>query len=160
MTTEKRELGDGMVAGFIDGELDAIRVTLPGTPPTQNERERWHWAERRRNDQEWIRITSMLFQQAVSRAGLTAGEPPFPWQRVDIAFQVRFAHPGRRDVANLIGGVKPLVDALLPVKQCPMGVGIIRDDSYIYLDSVQMYVYRALVRAPETIMVVIRCRHD
>ena len=158
------DLGDGMFwewryRSFVEEPsvrvVDAFTVTLPGTPPSQNERERMHWRVRSDSDTSWKDMTVTLFRQAIARSGVTPAELDAPWLAADIGFTFQFARPNRRDIANFIGGAKPIVDALL----VPGPLSLLKDDSYIYLDSVTARVQRRLEKQPSTIVRIARCQH-
>ncbi len=152
-------LGDGMSWDYQRTEsgviASAFEITLPGTPVSQNARERGHWGEIRRHDVSWRDATVRLMREAMTRSGADLDQIGAPWPAADIEFVFRFAKAGRRDVANFIGGAKPLVDALLQ----PGPIGLLVDDSYRYLDSVTARIQRHLEPQPSTILRITRCRH-
>jgi len=157
------QLGDGLAWDWrtVDEgvQVTALEADLPFAVLSQNERERMNWRERHRQDAELAGWVKQLFGQAITRSGASPAQLAFPWPAVDIEFVFRFARPTRRDVTNYLAGCKPLIDAVTIGPRTNMGVGILKDDSYIYLDSVTGRVQRHLEHAPSTIMRVSRCRH-
>lgn len=89
-----------------------IRLLLPLEIPSQNTRERWHWARQRREVSAWA-----YWLKATMRPGTA-----------DLARGKRivrihaFRRQRTRDEANLIGGCKGLVDGLVRA-------GLLVDDS-------------------------------
>jgi len=88
-----------------------IRVIIPGLLPSQNVRERAHWATRRRQEKAWelvIRCQTSVEDTTTSRR-----------RAVKI---ISYRRQRITDVANLIGGAKGLVD-------CLVRAGLLVDDS-------------------------------
>lgn len=97
-----------------------IHFEIPIRTPTLNTYLRMHWARRKRiaRDIAWA-----------IRAHMPANlYPNQPIKRCRIT--VDRESTKEPDMDNLIGGLKPLIDALQPAsKRHPLGLGIIADDS-------------------------------
>lgn len=94
--------------------MASITLVIPGHPDNDNERRKWHWAQRSSRDTGW---KSAAFWS--TRAQMPSGAP---WDLVDI--EVVFVKPTRaaRDPDNVVGAAKPVIDGLV-------GAGLIPDDS-------------------------------
>lgn len=88
-----------------------IRIIIPGLLPSQNVRERSHWATRRRQEKRWER--AILWQTGIED-GTTSRR-----RKVRI---ISFRRQRITDHANLVGGAKGLVD-------CLVRAGLLVDDS-------------------------------
>lgn len=88
-----------------------IRIIIPGLLPSQNVRERSHWAVRRRQEKLWER--SILWQTGIED-GTTSRR-----RKVRI---ISFRRQRITDHANLVGGAKGLID-------CLVRAGLLVDDS-------------------------------
>jgi hypothetical protein len=109
-----------------------IRVMLPSITPTLNEILRLHWRKRQayQRQQAWI-----------LRAAIGRQRPASPFARAHVRIERRST--GTADHDGFIGGLKLLIDCLLPAsKQHPCGLGIIADDNpaVMTLDAVQVRV--------------------
>lgn len=97
-----------------------IEITIDMRTPLLNEWQRMHWARRRRIGQDialWILARLPRAQH-----------PERPIKRCRIEVERESTQEPDRD--GLIGGLKPLLDALQPrSKRHPHGMGIIADDS-------------------------------
>ena len=126
--------------------LQGIHINIPLATPSQNVYQRWHWTRRGRfrDELQWTVRVSML--------GLRLPEAPAPVRAV-----VRVIRRGPRDLdyGNLVGGAKPLLDALVREH-------VVHDDSprwleEIYLqervrkgrESTSIWVYPAIEQAPK-----------
>lgn len=81
-----------------------LRLTLPFASPSQNELDRWHWTKKRKlRDQCRLLIASQM-----RIAGIAPDAPPQEKRAVQVIRQ------GRKtlDYGNLVGGFKPILDAL------------------------------------------------
>ena len=88
-----------------------IRIIITGLLPSQNVRERSHWATRRRQEKRWDR--AIRWQTGIED-GTTSRR-----RRVRI---ISFRRQRITDSANLVGGAKGLVD-------CLVRAGLLVDDS-------------------------------
>ncbi len=80
-------------------------LTIPGVPPSQNLLDREHWASRRSRVLEITGALTML------RRSYRLGAPVL--ERVEISVVACYAMRRRRDVANVLGGLKQHVDAIV-----------------------------------------------
>lgn len=95
-----------------------LHVVLPFASPSQNVTQKWHWSKRAKlRDQ-----CQLIFRAAARRAKIEC--PPGRRLRLDI---VR-SGPRLLDHGNLVGGCKPVVDAL--VRE-----GLLQDDSPKWVDD-------------------------
>lgn len=93
-----------------------IDVTIPLRTPTLNEWQRMHWARRKRVGQE---IAWAILAEHPQRRD--------PMKRCTV--HVERTSTQAPDHDGLIGGLKPLLDALQPAsKRHPYGLGLIADD--------------------------------
>lgn len=93
-----------------------IDVTIPLRTPTLNEWQRMHWAKRKRVGQDiaWAILAAHPLRKE-------------PMKRCLITIERTSAQAPDHD--GLIGGLKPLLDALQPAsKRHPYGLGLIEDD--------------------------------
>jgi hypothetical protein len=106
----------------------AITIVVQRTLPSQNVRDRWHWRTRHADRDAW----RLLLRAAVRSL------PRRPDGRMHVTI-TSLRQALIQDDANLRGGAKGLVDALV-------GLGFIRDDSsrYVHIDYHQKRVPRAL----------------
>jgi hypothetical protein len=97
----------------IDLPTVGITIMLPFATPSQNAYQRWHW--RRRSE---LRDTCQMIIRVFLRVR------PLPQARAPYRATVSVLRLGKRmlDYGNLVGGCKPVLDAL--VRE-----GVIRDDS-------------------------------
>lgn len=106
------------------------RLWLPGVvTPTLNRSLRQHWRERLRGTREM----AWHVRAALGRRGA----PPAPFERARVMIERRTAGT-QPDHDGLVGGIKGLLDCLLPFheKRRPYGLGFVRDDSPQHLDLV------------------------
>lgn len=93
-----------------------IDVTIPLRTPTLNEWQRMHWAKRKRVGQS---IAWAILSEHPQRRD--------PIKRCYI--RVERTSTQAPDIDGLVGGMKPLLDALQPAsKRHPYGLGLIADD--------------------------------
>jgi len=92
-----------------------MRIVIPRLPPSLNKILRMHWAQVQRVFNEWAHDVFWAYF-----AETTPGER-YPCNRVIITFYVKDNR--RRDLDNLIGGGKGILDGLRKA-------GAIRDDSW------------------------------
>jgi len=126
--------------------VQGIHIVLPIVTPSQNVYQRWHWAKRG----QFRDNAQLLVRFAVAKCRLD--QAPVPVRAV-----VRVIRCGPRllDIGNLVGGAKPLMDALVRER-------VIQDDSprwveEIYLQEIvsrgrehmKIWVYPAIEKAPE-----------
>lgn len=113
-------------------------LRLPLTIPSQNVRDRWHWRGRHAEMLNWH-----LVLRAYVRASRTQLPAPVGKRRVHI---VSIRRQRCRDDANLRGGAKGLVDAIVRT-------GLLRDDSDAFARIT--YAQETLQgRQPQTIVTV------
>lgn len=119
-------------------------VTIPGRPPTPNESNRAiarqkAWRERR----EWRETAAGWAQKGRQEWERRHGMDWRPLRRADV--RVTFVVPDnrRRDIDNLIGTVKPLLDGIVDA-------GLIVDDSIGVIASIAFFT----VRMPGTVETV------
>lgn len=95
-------------------------LILPFSSPSQNELQKWHWSMRRRFRQQ----VQIMIRMGLSADGISLSESPQKKRRLEVT------RVGHRilDVDNLIGGCKPIVDALKMEF-------LIQDDSPKWLES-------------------------
>lgn len=110
---------------------------VPGTPPGENTMKSWHWAKVARSNSDWKGWTLQACRDAANRSHLG----PFPWPAATMLLEFFFATSTRRDLPNLAGAGKPIVDGVVEAKVIP-------DDSYIYLHGYATRVSRKLVPQP------------
>ena len=111
-----------------------IVLTLPERTPTLNQWQRMHWAKRRKLTE---RFAWLLVQ---SNRGT---RPSVPIARCVVSV-IRYAPSTLPDLDNLYGGVKPLLDCLVPCSALhPFGLGYVADDN-------QMCITRLDVEAVDT----------
>lgn len=81
-----------------------IRLEIPRVPPSLNEVVGYHWRHRHRVSQIW--------QKEIWYALITAGYSPqrLPYAKARVSIH-RQSH-GKMDPDNLVGAMKPLIDAL------------------------------------------------
>lgn len=104
----------------------AAIIVIPFEIPSQNVTERRHWSARAKERSE---LTWRL------RAALPAGGCPHN-DRKRVLEIVAYRSAWIRDAANLVGGCKTLLDALV-------GVGVLRDDSRSWVEvSYDQALYR------------------
>ena len=97
-----------------------IEIVIPLRTPTLNDWQRMHWAKRRRIGQ------AMAWAILAQRVQFPPGRRMFERCHVQI-WRESTMEP---DHDGLIGGLKPLLDALQPSsKRHPYGLGLIADDS-------------------------------
>jgi hypothetical protein len=101
-----------------DKPLPEIRLTIPLETPSQNTRDHQHWRARHRHRQQC--------EKAITAAWLHAGAPAKPPTGLHVELVVESYRWAQLDHANLVGGCKGLVDAL--VRQ-----GFLTDDRVEYL---------------------------
>jgi len=84
--------------------VQGITIVLPLATPSQNVYQRWHWARRG----EYRDTVQLLIRAAIAKLHL-------PQARAPVRAVVRMIRYGRRllDYGNLVGGAKPLLDALV-----------------------------------------------
>jgi len=125
--------------------VQGIHIVLPMATPSQNVYQRWHWARRG----EYRDTVQLLVRAAIGR--LRLAQAPAPVRAV-----VRIIRYSKRtlDYGNLVGGAKPVLDAL--VRE-----GVIHDDSprwvhELYLQErartgqiTSIWVYPAVEQSPE-----------
>ncbi len=93
-------------------------IVLPFASPSQNQLDRWHWTKKRRLRDECC----LRFEAWMRRRGIDKDALPRVRRRVHV---VRY---GARtlDYGNLVGGFKPILDALrmqgMLVDDCPRWV--------------------------------------
>lgn len=138
----------GIARTTTGGPLPALSFYLRGTPPGPNRQRGQHWAETYRSQQEWKGDTALVAKDAMNKSGIT----DFPWPAVDIALTFRFAKATRRDIPNLVAAAKPIIDGIV-------AAGIVKDDSYVYLDEVRCRVQRHLEPQPGVVVLVTPCAH-
>lgn len=108
----------------------AYRLWMPGVvTPTLNRSLRQHWRERLRD----TRALAWEVRAALGRRGV----PAVPLERARVVIERRTAGT-QPDHDGLVGGIKGLLDCLLPCheKRRPYGLGLVRDDSPQHLDLV------------------------
>jgi hypothetical protein len=115
-------------------------IDIPTRTPTNNVWLRMHWARRRK------------FATAMASEVWTACRPPkLPLTRCKVLIERTSTQEPDRD--NLVGGVKPLMDALQPLsKRHPYGLGFILDDSPVCV--VEMDVRHVQGRAHRTVVTI------
>jgi len=103
--------------------LYRLEVWVPGlVSPSLNRLLRLHWAERRQIGRQWAEALHVLVRATNQQL------PAIVLERCRIGIE-RQASPAL-DLDNLVGGVKPLIDALLVASaRHPYGLGILRDDA-------------------------------
>jgi len=94
--------------------MPALRLILPFATPSQNQTERWHWAQKARLRDE----VQLMTRVAMRKAGL----PPGYRETRRMVLRVVRHGPKPLDFGNLVGGFKWCLDAL--VRE-----GALRDDS-------------------------------
>ena len=138
---------------ILDGSrVVALEVTLAGIPPGPNQQRGQHWGRIADTATFWKGQTTTLIREAVRRAQKANHDPRFPWPAVDVEVTFRYTTANRRDVGNLIASLKPVLDGLVTA-------GVIKDDSYVYLDDVRAVVQRRLAASREIVLLVRRCVH-
>lgn len=106
------------------------RLWMPGVvTPTLNRSLRAHWRVRLRSTREM----AWHVRLALGRRGV----PTAPFERARVVIERRTAGT-QPDHDGLVGGVKGLLDCLLPFheKRRPYGLGFVRDDSPQHLELV------------------------
>lgn len=101
------------------------RLVIPQKIPSQNVRDRWHWRQRSRERDQWV---------ASLRAIILADRIKLPHHPQKIHLTITSIRRQRiKDDANLRGGAKGMVDALVTV-------GVLHDDSnaWCYIEYRQM----------------------
>jgi hypothetical protein len=138
----------------VDGKrVLSVSVVLPGTPPSPNTTRGQHWGAINRVQKQWRDDTSVAIHEAVVRAQRDGYEfGALPWISADIVLDYRFAKANRRDIPNFIAAAKGLIDGVVQG-------GLLKDDSSIYLDSVECHIQRTLVPASEVEVTVRLCVH-
>jgi Holliday junction resolvase RusA-like endonuclease len=138
---------------ILDGSrVVGIEVILPGIPPGPNQQRGQHWGRMADTATFWKGVTTTVLREATRRAQRMGHDPHFPWPAADVEVTFRYTTANRRDVGNLIASLKPVLDGL------PLA-GVIKDDSYMYLDEVRAVVQRRLAREREIVILIRRCRH-
>jgi len=92
-------------------------IHVPIQIPGQNKRERWHWAQQRREVSMWTARAGYAF--------LSQGLPPATKKRRVVITSYR--RQRFRDEGNLVGGCKGLIDGLVRAK-------VLVDDSLAWAD--------------------------
>lgn len=100
---------------------------LPCDIPSQNKRERWHWSKQRAEVKRW----ATLF-----RDGSQGLRPPTGKRHVSIT---SYRRQRCRDMANLVGGCKGLIDGLVRA-------GVLLDDSIALMEAT--YAQEVVSRSP------------
>ena len=101
----------------------AIELAIPEPTPLLNAWQRLHWAQRRKVAAHWALLVL---------AALGPQRPAAPLERVRI--EVVRHSPRAPDLDGLYGGLKPLLDALVPRSpRHPHGLGVIADDGPAHL---------------------------
>jgi hypothetical protein len=136
-----------------DGRVEAIEVSLGGIPPGPNQTRGEHWGSTAKTAAIWKSDTANILREATRRAQKAGNDPGFPWGAVDLQVTFRYTTAGRRDVGNMIAALKPVIDGL-------PAAGIMKDDSYLYLDDVRAIVQRRLHHMREIVILIRRCRHQ
>lgn len=96
---------------------ETIFAEIPMRTPTLNEWQRMHWGRRKQIGEQ--------IAWALKAAGMRSRTTPVKRCRIRIERESTRAP----DWDGLIGGLKPLLDALQPVgKRHPYGLGVIADD--------------------------------
>lgn len=104
-------------------------LTLAERTPTLNVWQRMHWAQRRRLTE---RFAWLLVQ------GNGGTRPPAPYKRCTV-WVVRYSPSVEPDWDNLYGGLKPLLDCLVPCSKLhPFGLGYIEDDNQSCITSLHV----------------------
>jgi Holliday junction resolvase RusA-like endonuclease len=138
----------------VDGKrVLSVAVVMPGTPASPNRTRGQHWGTIAREQNRWRDDTARAIHEAMVRAqrdGYDFGA--LPWIAADIILDYRFAKATRRDIPNFIAAAKGLIDGVVQG-------GLIKDDSSIYLDSVECHIQRRTVPTPEVEVTVRRCIH-
>lgn len=137
----------------LDGNrVVAVTFTMPGTPPSPNRQRGQHWGQTNREQGKWRDDTATVVQNVIRLASVLHDFGELPWRDADIVLTYRFAHPTRRDIPNFIAAAKGLIDGVVKG-------GLLKDDSSVYLDSVECHIQRRLVPAPDVVVTVRRCIH-
>ena len=106
--------------------LRTIVLRLAKPTPLLNRTIGLHWAKRRQRNR------AMAWEVKIALKGQ---QPASPFQRTRVTVERRSI--GVPDADGLIGGLKGLLDSLLPMsKTHPYGLGLIQDDSPAHLDLV------------------------
>lgn len=79
-----------------------ITLTLPFSSPSQNDLQRWHWAKRRK-----YRVDMGLLIRMQVRARR------YPRAQTPMVLEMLRVGPRCLDYGNLVGGFKPILDALV-----------------------------------------------
>lgn len=95
----------------------SITFTLDGLPPSLNTLLRMHWAKRQKIYDDWAMQTQYAYLAATHPAQRRA-----KYNTVNITFII--ADNIRRDIDNLIGGGKGILDGLKKI-------GVIEDDNWL-----------------------------
>ena len=123
----------------------SLEVRVPGHPPGGNALHRMqHWQVRKVRD-EWRQAAFILALDA--RPGEWA-----PLDRASVAVYWRFRVRRKRDLDNLVAGLKPLLDGLVDA-------GVLVDDSSDHLISLGPLAVEVGARQDETVLVVTEERH-
>lgn len=98
-----------------------IEIEIPMRTPTLNEWQRMHWGQRKRIGKE---IATHIHLACVLR-GVRRPHRPIARCRIEIERE----STREPDFDGMVGGLKPLLDALQPAsKRHPYGLGFIADD--------------------------------
>lgn len=102
--------------------MQPLELEIPIRTPTMNYWQRMHWSRRKRLGKE----IAMWLVVAINKSG--AARPDRPIARCRILVERESTQ--EPDYDGLVGGLKPLLDALQPAgRRHPYGIGLIADDS-------------------------------
>lgn len=109
-----------------------MRIPLVGLPPSANKR--LHWRARHKSNQEWKNSTTLLLRDQINKTKVKG----LPWPKVHVRYEFHYPRTTVADLDNLIGSLKPALDAL-------SGVLIPDDDSrYVHQISATITVIRGV----------------
>lgn len=91
----------------------AYWIWLDGHPPTGNELHRMHWGERSRSREDWKGRVYYASLERYKRSIIV------PMKTASVRFTWAYRIQRKRDIDNIIAGVKPLLDGLVVVGFIP-----------------------------------------
>lgn len=136
-----------MSRAVVCAEYTPLVFTLPEPTILLNEWQRLHWSKRRKHNEQLAWAVRIALQQAGYRPGA-----PIPMCRIAVT-RVSLMLP---DWDGLYGGLKPLLDTLVPYsKRNPHGLWVIADDNPRVIVDLQARPALTKARARQRTEVVI-----
>jgi len=127
-----------------------IVIEVPEPWPLLNKWQRMHWSKRRRVCEQWSWWIRSTFGYGWARSTYD-----LPIQKCAIMAE-RYNGKSRQHIPDwdgLYGGMKPVLDALIPVSQKhPHGLGLIQDDSPLHIITLGAHPYLADEKGPRSVI--------